>query len=43
VVFFARSAESLENKGVDVLESAKMCKSVRKSLKRKGIGDGNRG
>jgi hypothetical protein len=33
--FFAKSAELLENKRVEILVSAKKCKRVRKSLKRK--------
>ena len=42
-VFLVKSAESLENKRVEFLVSAKKRKRVRKNLKRKGIGDGNRG
>jgi hypothetical protein len=37
-VFLAKSAEEIENKRVEFLTSAKMCKRVRKSVKRKGIG-----
>jgi hypothetical protein len=36
-VFFAKSAESLEKKRVEFCASAKNCKRVRKSVKKKGI------
>jgi hypothetical protein len=36
-VFFAKSAESLENKRVDILVSAKKRKRARKSVKRKNL------
>jgi hypothetical protein len=36
-VFFAKSAESLGNKGVEFLLSAKKCRRVGKSVKRKRI------
>ena len=39
-VFFSKSAESLQNKGVAISESPKTCKRVHKSMKRKGIEDG---
>jgi len=37
--FLAKSAEAIENEGVEFLVGAKLCKRVRKGLKRKGIGD----
>jgi hypothetical protein len=36
-VFFAKSAESLENKRAEFCASAKKCKRVRKGMKREGI------
>src|SRR5260370_21153553 len=41
--FFAKSAESIEKKRVEFLMSAKMCKRVRKSVKRKAIDCGRIG
>src|SRR5712664_2069917 len=35
--FFAKSAESLEKKRVEICASAKKCKRLRKNVKRKGI------
>jgi hypothetical protein len=35
--FFAKSAESLENKRVEFFGSAKKCKRVRKNVKKKNL------
>jgi len=35
--FLTQSVETIENKGVVFFVSAKMCKRVRKNMKRKGI------
>jgi hypothetical protein len=36
-VFFAKSAQTLENKRIELLEVAKMCRRVPKSLKGKSL------
>jgi hypothetical protein len=41
--FFSQSAESFENKRVEFLQSAKMCKRVRKNVKRKDLNTVPRG